>query len=233
MHFGLIMSLAKYSNRIVSFVHQNWQASALVAVLLLIGFVLKQPADSDKGTGQVGQADPENRRSELRHDLDSDLRRNDLQSAIAWQESDITSQAGAELVPVGFNAQERDPFELDREQDSPPILFEENSETADSTGTESADQTLIASDSKLLLMSTFLSDTRRAAYINQQLYFEGMQIRDGSNWWQVQRIEPRQVILAHGEDRHTLKIKASSVSVPAEAVDERISSDPNREESIR
>ena len=227
------MSLAKYGKKVVSFVQQNWQASAMVAVLLLIILVLRQPATSESGAGQPGAADTETDRTEIRSNLELVSRRNDLQPAIAWQEAEASSQAGSEQITLGFTAQERDPFELDREQESPPILFEEDLHTDESGVDGPMDGSQVASDSTLLLMSTFLSDTRRAAYINQQLYFEGMQIRDGSDWWQIQRIEPRQVILAHGKDRHTLKIKQASAHLPTTAVEERISSDYSRDKTVR
>lgn len=99
-------------------------------------------------------------------------------------------------------------FQIDFDQFSPPLLFAE--ETVEETARQSKsnpDATQIADVlDQLVLKSTIVGASRRAALINQKLYREGSDIAVEGRVYRLESVHARKVVLRRGEEQFELTI---------------------------
>ncbi len=101
----------------------------------------------------------------------------------------------AEAAAIGSQ-----PLQIDRVP--PPILFADSHGPTSPTGGNDSDGPASRADEKtghgLLLESTIIGVTRRAAYINHKLYIEGARIDVNGKTYQLMAVYPRKAMLRRG-----------------------------------
>lgn len=211
------MKFQQLQQQLISDLKKSWQKSAILGVLLVIGLIVwLPPLFQDAGTdtaipaaSAVAVVDPS--AADAAAEIESEA------VVLGWQDIHAMVTSAERWTPEDVRVLESDPFELDRDRFPPPILFA--SETDDDPG--SADRAasttaqVVQQPTGFVLKSTVMSPTRRAAYINNKLYFEGMQIKDNQSLWRIAQIQPRQVVLTSGDARYELKMPSPGYLLPS------------------
>lgn len=104
----------------------------------------------------------------------------------AWQTIDRTLRTDPLFQPADVDSLATDPFRLDTDQFSPPVLFaEESSQNAGGA----------ARPEGLVLKTIVIGPTQRSAFINQKLYQEGTAIVLDGRTYRLMAVRPRKVVL--------------------------------------
>lgn len=205
-------------DRFLQDLKRSWQKTALLGVLFVIGLyfwvppLLKQfGGSSTKPTASALTSRPANG---LNGADSADQDQGDSAEP-GWQQIDSYLTQDQLYVSVDVSDKLQDPFVLDQDQFRPPALFAAESDDKP----DRIAPPVVADNSPpvietLELKSTFLGRNRRAAYINRKLYFEGMQVSDGTNWWRIESIQARRVVLNRGEQQIELQIRQRPDSTP-------------------
>lgn len=97
-----------------------------------------------------------------------------------------------------------DPFRIDRGQFPPPILFA--ADAIDDAPKPVPTKTVPRLPDDVVLKSTIIGRTRRAAFINTRLYHEGADVRFGGETYRLELVQPRRAVLSRGGHTFELKI---------------------------
>jgi hypothetical protein len=137
----------------------------------------------------------------------SSIGANDHRSGHTWQivddllRNDPLMQS-AEVAEVAGDA-----FRIDYDQFAPPLLFaDEPNENDKQQPTESGKSDGDNPLDELVLKSTIVGASRRAALINQKLYREGTDILVNGRTYRLETVFPRKVLLRRGEEQFELTI---------------------------
>jgi len=205
------MTLVQFKQRLWTEFKRSWQKSALLGLLLAVGLVFWMPPllrmvqggpapIASKVPAKTPPETDEAAKAEAKPAVDFD-----------WKNTDTLLASELLLMPERGFTVAGDPFALDFDQFAPPVLFADDESTA--APIPAADPapaiSVVQPPSGLLLKSTFLGSQRKAAYINRRLYFEGGQIHQGTTSWHISSIQPRRVILSHGDQQFELRIVRS------------------------
>lgn len=97
-----------------------------------------------------------------------------------------------------------DPFRIDHGQFPPPILFA--AEATNPVSKPAPVETAAELPDDVVLKSTIIGRTRRAAFINTRLYHEGADVRVGGETYRLESVHPRRAVLTRGGKTFELKI---------------------------
>ena len=226
------MTLKQFQQMLLCELKRSWQKSAVLAVLLVVGCVFWLPPLLRMVQGSSTAAPSPVAKPVNSEDIRPDDAPQKLKSKFDWKETDKVLASDLLLQPFDRFGDISDPFEVDYDQFSPPILFTDDTNASEPiAAVESkpvAPLAVVAPPLGLLLKGTFLGSQRKAAYINRRLYYEGMQIRHGSTSWLITSIQPRRVILSHGGQNYELKILS-----PTQLGNQHSAVDPSQPNSER
>lgn len=99
-----------------------------------------------------------------------------------------------------------EPFQVDRTQFSPPILFAEAQEPVKPKPKPVNTKPVKRSFENLILKSTIIGPRRRAAVINGKFYPEGSQLEFDGEMYRVHSVNPGTVTISQGEQNWTIEI---------------------------
>lgn len=131
-------------------------------------------------------------------------------AAFDWQAASRAHEHDDLLQPAGRTDFDGDPFQVDPAQFPPPVLFAEvepQRAVPRQDARSQADPRSEAGLSGVVLSSTIVSSSRRAALINSRLYLEGAQVRIDGHSYRLASVEPRRVILHDGTQAFELEIR--------------------------
>jgi hypothetical protein len=131
-----------------------------------------------------------------------------------WQQGDQLQSTDPLVRSAELAAIRSDPFRVDEKQFPPPVLFEEEPEEPRTEKISIAAEPAPADS--VVLRSTIVGVSRRAAFINQKLYFEGSEVRVKGEPWLLSEIHPRKVVLRKGEATMELTIAGQSPATSEE-----------------
>lgn len=202
------MSLQVLTNQLVTDLKASWQKTALLGVLLIVGCCFWLPQLSRALSGkkpriEVAQAAPTATSSPLRSssDITTVSAEPAASQAFTWKRGQQLLQTDPLVRSAEVAAIQTDPFQVDIDQFPPPVLFEQ--EAAPVRAPEAPVETAIVDSrlsEKLVLKSTILGRSRKAALINDKVYFVGRKIQVDGQVFLVSAIYPRRVLLKQGED---------------------------------
>jgi hypothetical protein len=129
---------------------------------------------------------------------------------ITWQRVERIVASDPLVRSADVAAIRGEPFRIDQDQFPPPILFAEDA--AESKPRRGDPKVPLG----LTLKSTIVGASRRAAYINKKLYFEGTEIRgDDGRTYLLKAVHPRKVVLEEAGQTFELKIASRAPVVGA------------------
>jgi hypothetical protein len=193
-------------NQLLRDLKASWRKSALLAVLLVVGLIFwipplvravrKSPIPPAAVPSVRTQAQPTVTRSDASTERAG--------GTITWQTAERILETDPLVRSAEVAAIHSEPFRVDRDQFPPPILFAE--EPAESKPQPEKPSDLVAPIG-LVLKSTIVGVSRRAAYINTKLYFEGAEIRgENGQVYRLKSVHPRKVVLDQDGQELELKI---------------------------
>jgi hypothetical protein len=209
----LVRSLA---NQLIRDLQVSWQKSVLLCALFLVGLyfwippllrAIRSPSvsattHSDSDVARPAQPDALVTRPEP-----------ETRTLSTWPQADQVPSTDPLVRSAELAAIRSDPFRVDENQFPPPVLFEEEREEP-RTATVAISTDVASSD--VVLRSTIVGVSRRAAFINQKLYFEGSEVRVKGEPWLLSEIHPRKVVLRKGEAAMELTIAGQNPAASEE-----------------
>ena len=207
------MTLAQFKQRLWTELKRSWQKSALLGLLLAVGLVFWLPPLLRMVQGGPATSSSTTPAKTLSQTDDQSPTESKPRQDFDWKDTDTILASDLLLMPErGFNLA-GDPFALDYDQLAPPVLFADDEYTEEPLPASVPAPTVstVPPPAGLLLKSTFLGTQRKAAYINRRLYFEGGQIQHGTTSWHISSIQPRRVVLSHGDQQFELRIVKSTL----------------------
>ena len=202
------------------FVHDlkaNWQKSAALGVLLVIGMVFwlpplvravggsssAQPAAA--ATGSEAKMPPI--QTETKFNAVPNFSGGTTTSALTWEHATELAETDPLVRSVEVAAIQSDPFRIDPDQFPPPILFAEDTEAQQDQEDKSQTAGLVL-PGELTLKSTIIGVKRRAAFINKKLYYEGADIEVNGETYRLKAVFRRKVLLRRNDREFELRIEA-------------------------
>lgn len=205
---AVVVSLQVLTNQLVTDLKASWQKTALLGVLLLVGccFWIPQLMRSLSGKSakiEVAQAAPAAVAAPARSGSDTTTVSAEpaAKQAFTWKRGERLLQTDPLVRSAEVAAIQTDPFQIDVDQFPPPVLFEQDIQPV--RGPETPAEPAIVDSrlvEKLVLKSTILGRNRKAALINDKVYFVGRKIQVDGQVFLVSAIYPRRVLLKQGDD---------------------------------
>ena len=206
------MSLQALQRRLIEDLKSSWKKTAILGVLLLVGLFLwiphligsnkggKQPAQTPAVPANGGQA--VNRQSTSGNSptaRSGNQQKSSSNPGLSWEQLEELAATNSLVQSVEVSAFSGNPFRVNSDQFSPPVLFTKLKE--DKTKQQAAQLALksVRDFTGLVLKSTMVNPRRRAALINRSLYFEGSQIEFEGETYTIQSVHPRKVVLRQGK----------------------------------
>lgn len=199
------MNLRDLQGKLLHDMKRSWAKTALLGSLLVVGMVLWLPPLFKSIFGSSGQstavtpANPNVIATQPGAALKADAvsGRGQPTEGFSWTKADDWLRSDPAAKSAEMALVRKNPFRLDRDQFPPPILFEaEPPPVSDQPATGPLATVTPAADIKgAVLTSTIVSQTRRAALINDRLYNEGSQFQLEGQTFAVERIFPDRVKL--------------------------------------
>jgi hypothetical protein len=230
------VSVGTLKQQLLQELKKSWQKTALLTLLFAVGLFFWIPpllrsvrADHTGGNAGTGTASA------------SEVMRPDREpppvaaeavparpaAAYSWEQVAAALESDPLVRSVEVAAIQGDPFRIDFDQFSPPILFEEDPRDVSepllrgkkpeaTARVLDASPQLVKAPPGLVLKSTIVGLKRRAALINSKLYYEGKDIYVDGEVYRLTAIAPRKVILSRGQEQFELEIaRAPEAGGPA------------------
>lgn len=202
----LVRTLA---NQLVRDLQVSWQKTAILCALFLVGLYfwippLLRAIGGREATSAV--AIPAAVPGSAPASPIASRPQPETQTLSTWQHGDPVPSTDPLVRSAEIAAIRSDPFRVDERQFPPPVLFEEEPR-------EAANVQIVktpAPTESVVLKSTIVGVSRRAAFINQKLYFEGSEVQVNGEPWRLSEIHPRKVVLRKGDAAMELTIAAQT-----------------------
>lgn len=205
------MNLIALKNQLLHDLKASWQKTALLGVLFAVGLVFWLPPLLKSVRGNTTTPPPAAPATTPTTTVDAQpVATGDVATkspAFSWESAEKMMQTDPLVRSVEVAAIHGDPFHLDRDQFSPPILFEDEP-VREVVVTQLTPTTSDVTD-KLVLKSTIVGLKRRAAMINDKLYYEGRKIEVDGQTYVLSTVKPRRVTLTQGDTVIELTIPTS------------------------
>lgn len=205
------MNLIALKNQLLHDLKASWQKTALLGVLFAVGLVFWLPPllKSVRGNPPTPPANAavNPQTTTVDAQLATPVDGTKKETEFSWERAEKTMQTDPLVRSVEVAAIHGDPFHLDRDQFPPPVLFED--EPAREIVITKATPTAMDLTDKLVLKSTIVGLKRRAAMINDKLYYEGRKIEVDGQTYTLTTVQPRRVILTQGETVFELTIPSA------------------------
>lgn len=214
------MNVSALKNQFLNDLKRSWQKTALLSVLLVVGLSfwipqLLRAVTKKSGIAKpaaVAAATPAVKTSTTPSQLPTvtvAAQAAPKKTEFSWERGEKLLQTDPLVRSVEVAALRGDPFRMDRDQFPPPILFEDEpvKATAASARVPVVSDTKLAE--KLVLKSTIVGRKRRAAFINDKLYYEGREIQVDGQKYLLSAVFPRKVQITQGTTVFELAIKSS------------------------
>lgn len=188
----------------------SWQRTALLAVLLTLGLYFWIPPlyRAVVGTTAANPRMPADWQDSSRAPLETELsiqpqdsaqQRNGSSHDFTWENADDIMQTDPLVRSAEVAAIQSESFRIDENQIAPPNVFAKET-TNKSTASSRANGANHQNETEVLMLkSTIVGVSRRAAYINRKLYFEGSEVRVAGETYLLKAVFPKRVVLASGE----------------------------------
>lgn|GEM_PF-817195 len=206
------MRLQAFSDQLMRDLKASWQKTALLMVLLLVGLCFwlpplfrlmsggtgPTPTVAVVATPTVSVASPVSAAAPAAVSA--------APSVPEWQQRVAVLESDPLVQSVEVSAFRGNPFQLDWNQFSPPVLFEDDRDSDVETRRRTASAAPARLPSGLVLKSTIIGLNKRAALINSRLYHEGREVNINGDVYLLKAVMPRKVVLSRGDNVFELEI---------------------------
>lgn len=214
--------LGALAKQLIHDMKASWQKTLVLGLLLVVGLffwvpplvraVVGRPAT----TAKTSQAAAPTTLAPIETETTFQESPKNAQTAAAaydWQNADELLSTDPLVRSAEAAAIQGNPFQIDWDQFPPPILFAEESDDRLTSGIAKpatpppSGLSPPATPEGLILKSTIVGVSRRAAFINSRLYHEGKNVRtkDGQSYL-ISAIFPRKVVLIRDNEAYELRI---------------------------
>jgi hypothetical protein len=219
--------LKAFFNQLLRDLKKSWQKTAALGALLLVGLYFWVPPlvgvvfGTSSGTESPMPSPAPDSPSVV--ELESSFQAAPSGGAapahdpLDWKTAEQVFKSDPLLRSAEVAAIPNDPFQLDHDQFPPPILFEEEPKEQVPTA-ESQRLARLQQLEGLELKSTIVGVRRRAAFINNKLYFEGREIAWNGETFLLSAIHARKVVLTAGSEEFELQITQHPANNQVQAV---------------
>lgn len=125
----------------------------------------------------------------------------------SWQQFDSLMQSDPLVQSVQMGAVQKNPFAVNRDQFSPPILFAEEPVESKTDVKQQVKKEIFVLPKDLVLKTTIIGKNRRAAIINNKMHYEGKTFKHKNVTYVLEQVAARNVTLRQGEHKFELKIQ--------------------------
>lgn len=125
----------------------------------------------------------------------------------SWEQFDSLMQSDPLVQSVQMGAVQKNPFTVNRDQFSPPILFAGEPEQPKPEVKKTTEKKVVALPAGIVLKTTIIGKFRKAAIINDKMYYEGKTFEHENITYTLEQVAARNVILKQGEQKFDLKIQ--------------------------
>ena len=199
----------------------SWQKATFLGILLLVGLYFWIPPLVRAVFGNTSETTAESATPEqtVPQPIEAETSFGAGQTATVsssgatddWQSAHKLLQSDPLVRSVEVAAIQGDPFRINHDQFPPPLLdldvFEKDPEPDETTTAQSSPPKTLEG---FVLKSTLIGKRRRAAFINNKLYYKGSEVRGNGQSYQLTAIYRRKVILKQGSQEYELKINDQS-----------------------
>lgn len=196
----------------------SWKKTALLGVLLAVGLCFWIPLlirTVSGGSRESGIAEPVAAAIDLavaaRPSTPNDPSPGqNVAPEFHWAVAAKLFQTDPLLQSADVMAVDRDPFQIDATQFPLPVQTVDATHPADEVPTKGTSSASPQPLDGAVLKSTVIGPSRRAAFINSRLYYEGRSLNLGDETYHVAAIYPRRVVLRRGQKVYELSIETQS-----------------------
>ena len=209
--------MKSFSQQLVHDLKVSWQKTLMLGLLLLVGLYFWIPPlyRAMRGTSapELTPAKVSPAPIPQRPPVETEMSFTQLDpketTLHSWEQFDSLMHTDPLVQSVQMGAIQRNPFEVNRDQFSPPILFaEEPVETEPKpVQVEKQEPEIKALPDEIVLTTTIIGKFRKAAMINKKLYYEGKPFQYDNVTYVLERVADRSVILRQGDQTFELKIQ--------------------------
>ncbi len=244
------MLLKSVRNQLLHDLKASWQKSLVLGVLLLVGVYFWIPpvyqavfgSSRSARAGELTTAPVSPEALAAARSAADQAAKTAAKRSVTWENAEELFTTDPLLRPAELASMPGSPFEISQDQFGPPVLFAEDepqdakkqsSTKGSPAGKTTANDKASTSTAKpaqgpqgtagLVLKSTILGASRRAALINDKLYPEGATIEWNGESYLLEAVRARQVELKKGEESLLLDLPGltSSDGIHIERVDTR------------
>ncbi len=207
--------LQPFAQQLIRDLKASWQKTALLGLLLLVGFYFWIPplvramrggdaSESNSSAAVTTDRPAVSAATVVEPSEESVADKPDLN----WQQLAELRDTDPLLNSVEIASRNQSPFSVNEDQFPPIVVFaEEAHETFEKVESKIADAFQDPrTPERLKLKSTIIGTSRRAAWINNKLYNEGSTIADESGQYKIVRVESRSVTLSRDNQTFLLTI---------------------------
>ena len=204
-----------FSEQLIHDLKVSWQKTLVLSLLLVVGMYFWIPPlyRAIRGTSSAAVASAKTAAKEIPPRPPVKTEMSFAQSETvedtrhSWEKFDSLMQTDPLVQSVQMGAIQKNPFEVNRDQFSPPILFAEESTAPLEDAEKNKPEPAPVLPEDLVLKTTIIGKTRRAAIINNKLYYEGKSFEHNESTYILEQVAARNVILSQGNYRFELKIQ--------------------------
>ncbi|QDU53811.1 hypothetical protein [Gimesia panareensis] len=206
--------MKSFSQQLVHDLKVSWQKTLVLGLLLLVGLYFWIPplyramrgSTAPQLTPAKVNPTPIPQRPPVETEMSftqTDSKETTLHS---WEQFDSLMHTDPLVQSVQMGAVQKNPFEVNRDQFSPPILFAEEPVDTEPVAEKKEPEIKTLPD-EIVLTTTIIGKYRKAAMINKKLYYEGKTLQYDNVSYVLERVADRSVILRQGEQTFELKIQ--------------------------
>jgi len=204
-----------FSEQLIHDLKASWQKTLLLGLLFLVGFYFWIPplyravrgttataiVPAKPNTAAISQRPP------VKTEMSFGQGESQEEPRHSWKQFDSLMQSDPLVQSVQMGAVQKNPFRVNRDQFSPPILFAEESAQSGKDPNQKREKEVRVLPNDLVLKTTIIGKFRKAAIINNKMYYEGKTFEHEDVTYVLERVATRNVILKQGEHKFELKIK--------------------------
>lgn len=204
-----------FSEQLLHDLKVSWQKTLLLGLLFLVGFYFWIPPlyRALRGTAAPAIVPAEVNTQAMPHrppvKTEMSFAQSDSpeETRNSWKQFDSLMQSDPLVQSVQMGAVQKNPFKVNRDQFSPPILFADESETSNEDSQHNQEKVVQVLPADLVLKTTIIGKYRKAAIINNKMYYEGKTLEHEDVTYILERVATRNVILRQGAQKFELKIQ--------------------------
>ncbi len=207
--------MKSFNEQLLHDLRASWHKTLLLGLLLLVGFYFWIPPlyRAVRGTSPAAVV-PEKTQSiatPTRPPVKTEMvfAQNEPvdETNRSWEQFDSLMQSDPLVQSVQMGAVQKNPFTVNRDQFSPPILFAGEPERPESDLKKAPEKKVLELPAGIVLKTTIIGKFRKAAIINEKMYYEGKTFEHENVTYTLEHVAARNVILKQGEQKFELKIQ--------------------------